>query len=457
MWLDHQSRFIEVKGATMLNIKVVLSEEKKEKPQVDQLGFGRYFTDHMFVMTYDEGLGWHDPVIKKYENLQMDPASCVFHYGQEMFEGMKAYKTADGGIQLFRPDMNAKRTNKTNDRICLPELPEEDFVQAVKELVAVDADWIPEAPDTSLYVRPFIIATEKTLNVHPSSSYLFMVILSPVGAYYKEGLNPVKIFVEDQYVRAVKGGVGEAKTGGNYGASLKGQMRAKELGYAQVLWLDAIERQYVEEVGTSNIFFKIDGEIHTPALSGSILPGITRDSAIALLKSWGLVVKEDRIAIKDVFKAAEEGRLEEVFGTGTAAVISPVGSMYYQGVEHIINDSKIGPTTQRVYDTITGIQNGSIEDTFGWVQKVNLPETLVFMETQLKSLDTGGVATLELIDKKKRTIAGNAVMAKEKFGSCVIADVKEKVGALEIRLDVDFPDQWFTGGNYLRMPDQPLK
>lgn len=438
----------------MLDIKVVLSDEGKEKPSPDALGFGKFFTDHMFVMTYDEGQGWHDPVIKKYEDLSMDPSACVFHYGQEMFEGLKAYKSAEGTINLFRPDMNGKRINRTNERICLPQLPVEDFIQAVSELVAVDHDWIPTAPGTSLYIRPFIIGTEPTLMVHPSSSYEFMIILSPVGAYYKEGLNPVKIFVEDEYVRAVKGGVGEAKTGGNYAASLKGQMRAKELGFAQVLWLDAVERKYVEEVGTSNIFFKIDGEIVTPDLSGSILPGITRDSTIEVLKSWGFTVTERRITISEVFEAAEKGQLEEVFGTGTAAVISPIGSMYYEGVEHIINEMRIGETTQRLYDTLTGIQYGSVEDAFGWITKVKPLEALIMKETKLKDFDVRDDVEIELIDKKKRTIAGKALAVKGKFGNSAIADVKEKAkGTLEIRLDATFPDKWFPGGTYIRMPE----
>ncbi len=438
----------------MLNIKVTLSNESKEKPNPDELGFGQIFTDHMFVMTYDEGQGWHDPMIKKYEDLSMDPSACVFHYGQEMFEGLKAYKTAEGEINLFRPDMNAKRTNRTNDRICLPQLPIEDFIQAVSELVAVDHDWIPTAPGTSLYIRPFIIGTEPTLMVHPSMSYEFMVILSPVGAYYKEGLNPVKIFVEDEYVRAVKGGVGEAKTGGNYAASLKGQMRAKELGYAQVLWLDAVERKYVEEVGTSNIFFKIDGEIVTPELSGSILPGITRDSSIQVLKSWGYTVTERRISIAEVFEVAEKGILEEVFGTGTAAVVSPIGSMFYEGVEHVVNDMLIGETTQRLYDTLTGVQYGSVKDEFGWITKVKPVEALVMNETRLKDFDVIDSVEIELIDKKKRTIVGKAAAVKAKFGSSVIADVKKKANDnLEIRLDVTFPDDWFPGGTYIRMPE----
>ncbi len=353
----------------MLEIKIIKSNEKKPHPPSDALGFGQYFTDHMFLMTYDEGVGWHDPIIKKYEDMKFDPSACVFHYGQEMFEGLKAYRREDGGFNLFRPEMNARRTNNTNDRICLPRIPEEDFVQAIRELVSVDQDWIPDGPGTSLYIRPFIIATEPTLMVHPSRQYLFMIILSPVGAYYSEGLKPVKIFVEDEYVRAVKGGVGEAKTGGNYGASMRGQKRAKELGFAQVLWLDAIERKYVEEVGTSNIFFKINGEVITPNLSGSILPGITRDSSIQLMKSWGMKVTERMITIEEVWEAANNGTLEEVWGTGTAAVISAIGALSYKETLLEINDNKIGRTTQKLYDTMTGMQYGSIEDPFGWVIK----------------------------------------------------------------------------------------
>ncbi len=437
----------------MLDISVVLTDEKKQKPDSDNLGFGRHFTDHMFVMTYDEGQGWHNPQIKKYEELSVDPATVVLHYGQEMFEGLKAYRTDEGEINLFRPEMNARRTNRTNDRMCMPQIPEEDFVQAVKELVAIDEDWIPTAPGTALYIRPFVYATEKTLMVHPSRSYVFMIILSPVGAYYKEGLNPVKIYVEDEYVRACRGGVGEAKTGGNYAASLKGQMDAKAKGFAQVLWLDAVERKYVEEVGTSNIFFKINGEIITPELSGSILPGITRNSVIQVLKSWGLTVTERRITIDEVFAAAEEGILEEVFGTGTAAVISPVGSMFYEDEEHVINNMVIGETTQKLYETITGIQYGKVADTFGWLDKVTLPKPLVFGETKLKEMDLKGIKEVELIDRKKRTIAGNPAVAQKKFGSSIVADIKEKPNSLEIRLDVDFPNNWFTGGNYIRIPE----
>lgn len=354
----------------MLDIKVTRRSEGMQRPDYNDLGFGNYFTDHMFVMVYTEGQGWHDPEIKPYEDLRLPPAACVFHYGQEMFEGLKAYKRADGGINLFRPEMNARRTNRTNDRICLPELDEKDFVQAVKALVDIDRDWVPVESGQSLYIRPFIIATEETLMVHPSRTYMFMIILSPVGAYYAAGIKPVKIYVEDELVRAVKGGTGEAKTGGNYGASLAGQQKAKELGYAQVLWLDAIEHRYVEEVGTSNIFFVLEDTIVTPPLTGSILPGITRDSVIEMLRSWGYKVEERQIAIEEVAAAADNGSLKEVFGSGTAAVISPVGSLYYKKKDIVVNDMNIGGLTSKIYDTLTGIQQGSVEDTFGWITEV---------------------------------------------------------------------------------------
>jgi branched-chain amino acid aminotransferase len=351
----------------MLDIKIVLSKKLKEKPDSNALGFGNYFTDHMFVMTYTEGKGWHDPLIKPYEDLKLDPSAAVFHYGQEMFEGLKAYLREDKRINLFRPDMNGKRTNATNDRICMPEIPVEDFVQAVKTLVEIDKSWVPDGTGTSLYIRPFVIATEPTLMVNPSRNYLFMIILSPVGAYYKEGLNPVKIYVEDTYVRATKGGVGQAKTGGNYASSLIAQKNAKKEGFAQVLWLDAIAHRYVEEVGTMNIFFKIRGRIVTPELNGSILPGITRDSVITLLKSWDIPVDETRIDIEDVVSAAQTGDLEEVFGTGTAAVISPVGGIHYRGQDFEVHGNEIGSLTQRIYDTLTGMQYGVVEDSFGWI------------------------------------------------------------------------------------------
>lgn len=355
----------------MLNIKVEKTNNPKQKPtNPDNLGFGQIFTDHMFVMYYTEGKGWHDPEIKPYQPITLDPSAMVFHYGQEMFEGLKAYKTEEGKVLLFRPEKNIQRTNVTNDRLCIPQVNEEDILEAIKAIVSIDKDWIPQAEGTSLYIRPFIIATDPFLGVRPSLTYQFIIILGPVGAYYKEGINPVKIWVENEYVRAVKGGTGFAKTGGNYAASLKAQMKAKEKGCTQVLWLDGVERKYIEEVGTMNVFFKINGEVITPSLEGSILPGVTRDSVIELLKSWNIPVVERKITIDEVYKASEEGKLEEVFGTGTAAVISPVGELNWNGKIFSVNEGKIGELSQKVYDYITGIQTGKIEDRFGWIIEV---------------------------------------------------------------------------------------
>lgn len=322
-------------------------------------------------MDYTEGIGWHDARIVPYGPLSLDPAAMVFHYAQESFEGMKAYRTPNGEIQLFRPEKNAARMQSTHKRMCIPEVPVEDFVQACKALVSVEKDWVPSAEGTSLYLRPFAIATEAHLGVKPSETYKFIIIASPVGAYYAEGINPVKIYVEDEYVRATPGGTGFIKCGGNYAASLISQVKAHDLGYAQVLWLDGIEKKYVEEVGSMNCFFKIDGTIYTAPTCGTVLPGITRMSCIELLKKWGYKVSEERLAILDIMKASEEGKLEEVFGTGTAAVISPVGELRYEDKVAVINNGKIGEVTQKLYDTLTGIQWGKIEDDMNWTTKVD--------------------------------------------------------------------------------------
>ncbi len=351
----------------MLDIQFKPAAVLKEKPKKGQpLGFGKIFTDYMFTMQYTEGKGWHDPVIEPFHNLSLSPAAMVFHYGQEMFEGLKAYKGEGGKVFLFRPDMNAKRANRSNDRLCIPQIPEEDFVQAVKELVSVERDWIPEDEGTSLYIRPFIIATDEFLGVAPSQTYLFMIILSPSGAYYESGLAPVGIWIEDEYVRAVKGGTGFAKTGGNYASSLIAQVKAHDEGFSQVLWLDGVERKYIEEVGAMNIFFKISGKLVTPMLNGSILPGVTRDSVIQLVRSWGYEVEERRISVEELLAAQHSGALEEVFGTGTAAVISPVGKLRFQDEIMTIHDGKIGELSQKIYDTVTGIQWGKLDDPFGW-------------------------------------------------------------------------------------------
>lgn len=355
----------------MLDIKINKTATPKELPGEDNpLVFGTIFTDHMFIMDYETGRGWHDPRVIPYQPISLDPSAMVFHYGQEMFEGLKAYKAADGRTLLFRPNKNIVRANTTNRRICIPEIPEEDFLQAIKAVVKVDEAWIPTKPGTSLYIRPFIIATDPFLGVRPSNRYMFMIILSPVGAYYPEGLNPVKIWIENDYVRAVKGGIGEAKTGANYVASMKAQMKAHEEGYSQVLWLDGVERKYIEEVGAMNIFFKINGTIVTPELNGSILPGVTRDSVIQLCKEWGLPVEERRISIDEIEAAHKNGSLEEIFGTGTAAVISPVGHLRWNDHVMQIGDGGIGEVSQKLYDTITGIQLGDIPDKNNWTVEV---------------------------------------------------------------------------------------
>ena len=351
----------------MLDIKITRTETPKAKPAAGQkLGFGKIFTDHMFVMNYTEGQGWHDARVEPFHNISLSPAAMVYHYGQEMFEGLKAYKGDDGEVYLFRPDMNAKRTNASNERLVIPQLPEEDFVQAVKAVVDVDRDWVPTEPGTSLYIRPFIIATDEFLGVAPSKTYLFMIILAPSGAYYESGLAPVGIWIEDEYVRAVRGGIGYAKTGGNYAASLIAQQKAHDAGYSQVLWLDGVERKYIEEVGAMNIFFKIAGKVVTPALNGSILPGITRNSVIELCKSWGYEVEERKISADELIEAQKNGTLEECWGTGTAAVISPVGKLRYVDEVMTINGGEIGQLSQKLYDTITGIQTGKLEDPRGW-------------------------------------------------------------------------------------------
>lgn len=353
-----------------MEITVTRTNSPKTKPDENSLIFGHEFTDHMFIMDYKEGQGWYDPRIVPYGPLTLDPSTMVFHYGQETFEGLKAYKAEDGTIQLFRPKDNIKRMNQSNDRLCIPAIDEELFLEAIKAIVKIDEDWIPTSPGTSLYIRPFVIATDPFIGVKPSSTYMFMIILSPVGSYYKEGLNPTKIYVEDEYVRAVPGGTGYAKTGANYAASLKAQVEAHKKGYSQVLWLDGIERKYIEEVGTSNAFFKVDGKVYTAPLQGSILGGITRDTSIKLLKSWGIEVVEESFTIDDVIEWHKEGKLEEAFATGTAAVISPIGMLGWKGNDIQINNQQIGEISQKLYDTITAIQNGKEKDTFDWIVRI---------------------------------------------------------------------------------------
>lgn len=355
----------------MLNIKKERTATPKQRPDYDNLGFGRYFTDHMFLMNYTEGQGWHDARIVPYAPIALDPSAMVFHYAQEMFEGMKAYLTPDGEVQLFRPMKNIERMRNTNDRLCIPQIPDEDVLQAIKETVLFDKDWIPKKVGTSLYIRPFIIATDPQLGVHPSHTYIFCIILSPVAAYYAEGINPVKIFIEREYVRAVKGGTGFAKVGGNYASSLKGQEKAARLGYSQVLWLDGVERKYIDEVGAMNVFFVLGDEVVTPALTeGNILPGVTRASCIELLRSKGYKVSERKVSVDELYEAYDKGELKEAFGTGTAAVISPIGTLDDENKKALINDGKIGEISQMLYDTLTGIQWGTLPDPFGWTMKI---------------------------------------------------------------------------------------
>lgn len=351
-------------------IQITKTQNKKTIPPSDQLEFGKTFTDHMFIWDYTEGRGWHDPRIVPYQPITLNPASTVFHYGQAVFEGLKAYHTKDEQILLFRPDQNMKRLNRSNDRLCMPYIDEELALSALKKLIEIDKDWIPTAEGTSLYIRPFIIATQPYLGVSRSKYYKFMIILSPVGAYYKEGINPVKIAVESEYVRAVAGGTGYAKTAGNYAGSLKASEVASQHGYTQVLWLDGKEKQYIEEVGAMNIFFKINGEVVTPALNGSILEGITRKSIIELLQHWNVPVVERKISIHELQQYYNDGLLEEVFGTGTAAVISPVGELFWQNEKLVINNGETGLLSKKLYDTLTGIQKGEIPDPFGWTVKL---------------------------------------------------------------------------------------
>lgn len=352
----------------MLEIKYELAKELKEKPKDEtKLGFGHIFTDHMFVMNYDTGKGWNNARIVPFGDVSLSPAAMCLHYGQEIFEGLKAYRTADGSVQLFRPDENFKRMNVSAERMVIPKIDEEFCLHALKELLKVEEDWVPSTEGTSLYIRPFIFATDPYVGVRPADHYLFMIILSPSGAYYSTGLNPVKIYVESKYVRAVRGGTGFAKTAANYAISLAGQDEAHKQDYEQVLWLDGVEQKYVEEVGSMNIFFVIDGKVITPALTGSVLPGITRKSAIEVCRSRGYEVEERKISIEEIAEAYDEGKLDEVFGTGTAAVISPVGHLKWNDKIMTVNDNKIGKVSQMLYDTMTGIQWGTLPDEFGWI------------------------------------------------------------------------------------------
>ncbi len=354
-----------------MEIKIVKNPSPSPKPEDEsKLGFGHVFTDHMFIMDWKDDAGWVDPRIVPFGNLSFHPASTVLHYGSEIFEGLKAYRTAEGKVQLFRPLENARRFNNSARRMAMPEIPEEDFLQALDELVSLEADWVPYSDGSSLYIRPFMIADDDHLGVHGIKHAHFYIILSPSGSYYPQGINPVKIMIEDEDVRAVRGGTGFAKCGGNYAASLRAGDRAEERGYTQVLWLDGVERKYIEEVGAMNIMFKINGKVVTPMLNGSILPGITRKSILELLRSMGEEPEERKISIDELLDAARSGALEEAWGCGTAAVVSPVGWLAFRDEEFVINEGKIGETTAMLYDKLTSIQWGKAEDKFGWIYPI---------------------------------------------------------------------------------------
>ena len=352
-------------------IKIIKTETPKAKPQDEStLGFGKQFSDHMFLIDYTEGVGWHNARIEPYAPLALWPAAPVLHYAQEIFEGLKAYRREDGEVQLFRPEENAMRMNRSAERLCMPTLDVEYQVQAMKTLVELEKDWVPHRPGTSLYLRPTMIAVGNELGVHPSKHYLYYIICAPSGAYYKNGMAPVRIRIEDRYVRAVRGGIGAWKTGGNYAASLKAGAEAAKDGFDQVLWLDGRENRYVQEVGAMNMMFVLDGKLVTAPIEDTILPGITRKSIMQLAADKGMTVEERPIDIAELFEAYEKGTLTEAFGTGTAAVISPVGEMCYKDRSMKLSGGKIGPVAQEMYDTLVGIQTGKLPDPYGWITPV---------------------------------------------------------------------------------------
>jgi len=353
-----------------MDISITRVEKQGKRPEDSALGFGTIFTDHMFNMDYNPEKGWHNARIEPLHNFSISPATMTLHYGQSIFEGLKAYKTAKGDIQLFRPQENFKRLNSSARGLCIPEVDEAFALEALKELLKVEKEWIPQTPGTSLYIRPTVFATDPFLGVRASHTYRYFLLLSPVGAYYAEGFNPVKILISKEHVRAVRGGVGEYKTAGNYAASLFASEKAKKEGYAQVLWLDGVEQKYIEEVGAMNIFFVINDELVTPMLNGSILPGITRDSVLQLGRKWGMKVSERKISIDELAAAHKDGSLTEAFGSGTAAVISPVGEVKYGDNVMHIGDGTPGKLAVKFNDAITNIQYGMTEDTENWIEKV---------------------------------------------------------------------------------------
>lgn len=354
-----------------MDIKVTKTSQPKAKPANESsLGFGKIFTDHMFLMEYEEGKGWQNPRIEPYHRFSIDPSSTVLHYAQEIFEGLKAYSAKDGRILLFRAKDNCMRMNRSAARMCMPQLDVDLHYEAIRKLVDIDKDWVPKSPGTSLYIRPAMISNDESLGVHAAKHYIFFIICSPSGAYYPQGLAPIKILVEDRYVRAVKGGTGEVKTGGNYAASIKASDEAEAKGFTQVLWLDGEHRKYIEEVGSMNMMFIIDDKLVTAELSGSILEGITRDSILTLAREKGITVEERKLSIDELIAAGESGALKEAFGTGTAAVVSPVGMLAYKDKQIQVSDGGIGRLTMDFYNTLTSIQWGDLADSHGWVSQI---------------------------------------------------------------------------------------
>ena len=353
---------------TSLTIRIdpIAETDRKPRPLDSELEFGKYTTDHMFLMDYHSNTGWFNPRVVPYQPLALDPISMVLHYNQQVFEGLKAYRLADGGIGLFRPNKNVERLNASARRMVMPELDTGVFLEAITKLVMLDRDWIPSSENTSLYIRPAMLATEPALGVRPSKTYLFFIVMSPVGSYYRHGITPTKIYVSQKHIRAARGGVGDTKTSGNYGPTLFVSDQASRQGYTQVLWLDAAERKYVEEVGTSNVFFLINDELVTPSLSGSILPGVTRDSVIQIAGHWGITVTERQLSIQEVVEGCKSGRVKEAFATGTAAVISPIGQIGYAGQEIIVGSEMDDSIARQLYDELTDIQYGRKEDPYGW-------------------------------------------------------------------------------------------
>lgn len=353
-----------------LDIRIQAAPRTRTLPAAKDLGFGRHFADHMFAMDYEEGKGWHSARIVPYGNLSLDPAASALHYGQAMFDGLKAFRANDGRILMFRGDRHARRLSEGAPRLGMPGPSPEAIFEAMRALVWHERDWVPSGHGTSLYIRPTLIGTEGFLGVRAAKKYLFFIILSPVGAYYPDGLKPVKIWVEQQYIRAAKGGLGAVKAAANYGSSLFVASEAQKRGYAQVLWLDALEHRYCEEVGVMNLFAQLGDEIVTAPLEGTILAGVTRDSVITLLREWGYQVNERRYAFEEIVAAKKNGTLGEVFGTGTAAVVSPVGELGHRDGAVMIGDGKIGPVAQRLYDTLFSIQYGDSPDPRGWTFEV---------------------------------------------------------------------------------------